>query len=141
MIEDYKYEKRYHYPHMGPADKEIWERFIDKFPAAYDVVSYDVKVGSPPPFDPTVNDATAGDASDLYKKKIDVIGYGGGKIDIIELKPRAGASALGQVKGYIELYKRDIAPKSTPNGILITDILLPDMEMLAETMGVKLFIV
>ncbi len=126
---------------MKPADVAIWERFIEEYPEAYDVVSYDVLVGTTPAFDPTVNDESGGDVSALYKKKIDVIGYGGGKIDIIELKPRAGAAALGQVKGYIELYKRDIAPNANPNAVLITDELMPDMDVLAASMGVKIIVV
>lgn len=141
MDDTFKYEKRYHYPHMKPADVAIWERFIAASPDAYETCQYDVHVGSPPPFDPTVNDATGGDASALYKRKIDVVAHKGGQTDIIELKPSAGTSALGQVRGYVTLYKRDVDSASSPRAVLITDVLGPDMQELARTMGVKLIIV
>ena len=141
MDDIFKYEKRYHYPHMKPEDKAIWERFIMKYPAAYDTCQYDVNVGSPPPFDPTVNPATGGEISNLYYRKIDVVGHRGSQVDIIELKPKAGTSALGQVRGYVTLYKRDVNPAASPRAVLITNELLPDMEQLAKSMGVTLIIV
>lgn len=126
---------------MKPRDVAIWERFLTAFPDIYDEVEYDVLVGSPPPFDPTVNPDTGGEISDLYKKKIDVIAYKNGEVAIIEIKPNAGASALGQVLGYVALYKRDIEPTASPQAIVLTDILQPDMEMLSKSMGVKVIIV
>ena len=97
----YEYEKRYWYPNMRPEDVAIWERFIEAYPEAYTQVSYDVLVGSPPQFDTQVGDHPASDDIRLYKKKIDVVGYKPGLVHIIELKPNAGASALGQVTAHV----------------------------------------
>lgn len=141
MAERFKYEKRYWYPHMKPRDVAIWERFLTAFPDAYDECEYDVLVGSPPPFDPTVNDITGGEISDLYKKKIDVVAYKKGETDIIEIKPNAGAAALGQVLGYVALYKRDIKPSASPRAIVLTDMPQPDMDMLSKSMGVTVITV
>lgn len=141
MTERFKYGKRYWYPHMKPADIAIWERFIAKHPDAYDECIYDLAVGSAPEFAAPEAAADLGNIAELYRRKIDVVGLKGGEVDIIELKPRAGTAALGQVVGYITLYKRDIDPSASPHPVLITDTLLPDMEMLAKTMGVKLIIV
>lgn len=141
MPETYPFEKRHWYPHMMPYDVAIWERFIEQFPDAYDHVQYDVKVGTPPEFDTVVHAPTGGDAINLYKKKIDVVGYKGDQIDIIELKPHAGASALGQIHGYGILYKAEFSPPVEPKLIVITDQLMPDMGLLAHTMGVQLVVV
>lgn len=141
MPETFPFEKRYWYPHMMPYDVAIWERFIEKYPDAYDFVSYDVKVGSGPAHDTVVNPETGGDSINLYKRKIDVVGYKGERIDIIELKPRAGSSALGQVAGYGVLYKKDYTPPTEPNLVVITDQLGTDMDTLSSSMGVKLIVV
>lgn len=141
MPETFPFEKRHWYPHMMPYDVAIWERFIEQFPNAYDNVQYDVKVGSAPEHDTIVNPDTGGDAINLYKRKIDVIGSKGGNLDIIELKPKASTSALGQVTGYGILYEKDYTPPTKPNLVIITDILGPDMEHLANTMGVKVIVV
>jgi len=141
MPETFPFEKRHKYPHMMPYDVAIWERFIEQFPDAYDHVQYDVKVGSAPEHDTIVNLETMGDSINLYKKKIDVIGYKGDQIDIIELKPNAGASALGQVRSYGVLYTKEFNPPITPKLVVITDTLKTDMGILAHDMGVQVVVV
>jgi hypothetical protein len=129
------------YPHMKPADVAIWERFINKNPGYYDEVFYDVHVGSAPEFDTNVGDTPQSDDVKLYLKKIDVVGFKGDNVDIIELKPNGGAAALGQVRGYVALYKRDIDEESNPRAVLITDTMKLDMEMLAKELEVDVIVV
>lgn len=136
MAEKYKYEKRSYYPHMMPYDVAIWERFIEQNPDMYDFVSYDVKVGSLPDFDTVVSPETGGDVADLYKRKIDVVGFKGDQIDIIEIGPNAGSGKLGQVLGYKQLYIKEFQPSVEPKAIVLTDALRTDMNFLAESMGV-----
>lgn len=128
------------YPHMMPNDVAIWERFIENNPDAYDKVIYDFPVGSDPDFDTALGDSSGATAQALYKKRIDVVGLKGDKVDIIELKPNAGASALGQVRAYVELYKRDVSMTPVPRAVLITDTLRSDMDTLAQALGVTLII-
>ena len=135
---EHPYELLPKYPHLKPADKIIWERFILAFPKQYDFVEYDVPVGSPPPFSTVVNPETGGDDLKLYKRKIDVVGYKGKQIDIIELKPHADTSALGQAKGYRTLYVRDYKPSAEVRAVVITDLIQRDMDELAEAEGVIL---
>lgn len=138
MAERFPYGQRYYYPHMKPNDVAIWERFIAANPAAFDECEYDVQVGYAPPFDPTVNDATGGDASALYKKKIDVVAFKAGQPFIIEVKPNAGHSAVGQLLGYVELYKQDYLPAAEPKAIILTDSPAPDTKLLADKYGIKI---
>ena len=141
MRDIFKYEKRYKYPHMKPADVAIWERFIEKFPDAYETCQYDFNVGDAPPFNPMGDDGEDLNQDALYRLKIDVVGKKNGKIDIIELKPKAGPSTIGQVKGYRLLYMRDEVVNITPNMIIITDQLMPNMEFMAKEEGVKIIVV
>jgi hypothetical protein len=139
--EMFLYEKRYWYPHMMPEDVAIWERFIEKYPTAYDNCQYDVPVGSIPEFDVTVNAETNAGASRLYKKKIDVVAYKDASIDIIELKPKAGASAVGQVKLYKSLWKKEYSSPIEPRAIIITDAVSDDVREFAREEGVLFVIV
>lgn len=107
-----------------------------QFPDMYDSVQYDVKVGSPPPFDPTVSEEINSDMAALYKRKIDVIGLKNEQIDIIELKPNADAAAVGQILLYKKLYVEDFAPSVEPKPIIITDNVRPDVLLFAQQMGV-----
>lgn len=140
MEDFFTYGHRYYYPHMKPNDIAIWERFMAAEPEYFEEVQYDVTVGSPPPFDPTVNDSTGGEVSDLYKKKIDVIGWRDDFPFIVEVKPRAGSAAIGQVLGYIEMYKRDHRPINPPKPMILTDTTSPDLEIMAKRYGVEILI-
>lgn len=140
-VDFFKYEKGYWYPHMKPRDIEIWERFIAKYPDAYEKCQYDFAVGDVPPFIASASSREGQAMGELYKLKIDVLGYKGDTIDLIEVKPDAGASSIGQVLGYVELYKRDVKPTQAIRPVIVTSSLRTNMEFLTAQQGVKLFIV
>ena len=135
------YQKLNWYPHMMPADVAIWERFIEKYPEEYESVEYDVKVGTVPDFVKEHPETAMQDEAALYQRKIDVVGHNGPILDIIELKPNAGMSTIGQVKGYVALYKRDIGGTKTPKGKIITDRIDPDVLEVAKMEGVEIVVV
>jgi hypothetical protein len=139
--EIYPYEQRYWYPHLSPAEAALWHKFIAKNPDAYERVAYDVKVGTAPDFVLQSDDETVRKQASLYRYKIDVIGFKGNQIDIIELKQSATMRAIGQVKGYRKLYVRDVDANARGEDIIITDLLLPDMEHLAAEENVKVVVV
>lgn len=136
-----KYEKRYKYPHMQPNDVAIWERYIVANPTAYEEVDYDVKVGAGAEIESGTEENLARGFKTLTQWKIDVVGKIAGRTDIIELKPNASPAALGQVKGYEQLYLEHIDPMANTQAVLITDTLRPDMEKLAKSFGVRLIVI
>lgn len=137
----YPYGKLPAYPHMRPQDVAIWERFIEKYPDAYDTCEYDVAVGEGPDFSPIVNHATGGSDHKLYQKKIDVIGHKGTHLDIIEVKPNAGLGAFGQVLSYEILYLEHIDANAATDCVILTDRLAPDMAHLADQHQVRIVVV
>ena len=126
---------------MKPADVEIWNRFIEQNPKAYDYVYYDYAVGKGPDFDTVVNPETGGDDRELYQYKIDVVGVKGQTIDLIEIKPRAGLSCCGQICGYRCLWNRDAGFEEEGQAVIITDVLRPDMPDVCEDMGIRIIVV
>lgn len=137
----FKFEKRYWYPHMKPRDIEIWERFIAKFPDAYEKCQYDFAIGDIPDFMENASSPEGQAMRELYKLKIDVLGYKGDTIDIIEVKPDASASSIGQLLGYVKLYQRDMNPTAKLRPVIVTSSLRSNMEYLSESQGVELIIV
>ena len=94
------------YPHMKPADVHLWEKFIQAYPGMFDRCDYDYPVGKGPEWMDTENNDFHANQEILYKKKIDVLAFQD-KDEvtwIIEIKPFAGSSALGQLKMYKILY-------------------------------------
>jgi hypothetical protein len=136
-----KFEKKLWYPNMREAETLIWERFLARFPDAYDEVAYNVKVGEGAEIPEGTDETIAFDFKVLTQRKIDVIGFKGNTIDIIELKPLAGTGAVGQVKAYGVLYKKTYDSGANPNLIVMTDAEQRDTKTVAEAEGVKLIII
>lgn len=135
------YEIRNWYAHMGPADREIWEQFINDYPLAYDHVQYDVPLGSVPPHALQPLSPQGGTAERLYKRKIDVVGYKNDTIDILEIKPIASISSVGQVLGYQSLYMRDFSPPVKPRAIILCGDVDLDTREIAQEQGVQIIMV
>lgn len=141
MVERVPYKKLASYPHMKPADAVLWERFIEKYPDAYEWCIYDLNVGEgfpPPEQHPS---ATEIGYHLLTQKKIDVVAGKGADVDVIELKPDAHPAAFGQVLSYVHLYQRDVDPTGDATPVIITDRLNLDMEHLAAKFGVVMMII
>lgn len=141
MVELFKYELSHWYPHMKPRDIEIWERFIQAYPDAYTQCQYDFHVGDAPEFDTAVEGIDNANQHMLYQLKIDVVGYKSSGIDIIEVKPDAGPSSIGQVQGYRTLYVRDEKPTQNVGVVIVSNVEKPNMRYLCAQAGVSLFIV
>lgn len=141
MRDLFKFELRPSYPHMNIRDVEIWERFIAKFPGAYNQVQYDFHIGEAPPFNTLMDNGEDKNQDMLYRLRIDVVGETDTEIDICEIKPSAGPSTIGQVRGYKTLYERDEEPKKKVRAVIITDKLNPNMDFLCKADGVFLIVV
>lgn len=141
MLELFPYNRRYWYPHMKPNDIAIWERFLVAFPDAYNTVQYDVGIGDIPPFMEQTSSPQGQAMRELYRLKIDVIGYNDGVIDIIEVKHDASPSSIGQLEGYRALYVRDYNPPQNLGAVLLTNTRRPNMDFLCAQAGIKLIVV
>lgn len=141
MPQLYPFGKLPNYPHMKPADVAIWERFINLYPDAYDNVMYDLTVGESVDTDQAPDDPLAKSWGMLNARKIDVVGFKATRVDVIEVKPHAGPSAIGQVVGYMHLYHGYRDPSSLPNPVLVTDTDENDMSFLCARLNVRRVIV
>lgn len=141
MIDTFNYEKRNKYPHMSVSDTVIWNRFIEKFPTEFLTCQYDFHIGEAPPFNTLMDDDTDKNQDKLYRLRIDVVAISKNRINIIEVKPNAGPSAIGQLQSYKSLYERDENPKMPVEMILITDKEVPNMAWLCKDAEIKLVVV
>ncbi|MBA7523135.1 hypothetical protein ES705_15258 [subsurface metagenome] len=105
MAGKFNYEVRHKYPHLIGEDKDVWERFVLKFPNRFDTVDYDIHVGSGIEIPEEPESKPAQQWKDLTRKRIDVVGWKINFATIIEVKKRVGLPTLGQVLGYRFLYQ------------------------------------
>ena len=141
MLDLHPYSPKYKYPHLKPADTTIWERFMAERPDAYEQVQYDLNCGEGAGNFSHEDPAAVKSWGHLKARKIDVVGFKDGHVDIIELKPHAGPSALGQVLGYVHLYLGYVNPHADARPVIITDSMEPDMPYLSARMGVRVIVV
>ena len=129
-------EKLRRYPHMFPEDIAIWERFLSVYKSEYLGFDYDIKVGSVPDFPDNLDTSIYKAGVLLWKKRIDAVGYKKDRIEIIEVKPRAGMGAVGQVLTYVALYKKEFAPSLPVFGKIVTDYPQLDIADISSSYGI-----
>lgn len=125
------------YPHMAFADIPVWERYLEQKHFAYTSIAYDVRVGEGRPIPPDTSPELAIDWQALTMKRIDAVAFLPKEIHIIEVKPRASLSAIGQVLGYCALYEKTFSPTIPTKCIIITDEAQPDLFSVTSTHKIK----
>lgn len=140
-MEKTKYEKKPWYPNMKQGETAIWERFLEKFPNEYDEVIYNFKLGEGANIPEDTEPNLANGFKQLTQHKIDVVGFKGSRMDIIEIKPYAGTAAVGQVLGYKELYLEHIDNTAKPNLVVVSDTERPDTKTICAKLGITLVVV
>ena len=137
----FPYEKLANYPRMRPEDVSVWESFIEIFPSKLWMMDYDVKVGLGRLPQKKLEAKYAKDWRDLTRKRIDAVAWATGDIFLIELKPRAGLSAIGQIIGYSELWQDLHDNDRRIHEMIICHSIDPDTERVAEAAGIEIVIV
>lgn len=137
----YVQEKLPKYPHLLPADVDLWERFMELHPNFFQSVEYDVHVGGAIDVKPWWSDKDIRSFSHLAAKRIDVVGHTPGEIWIIEVKPEAGVSAIGQLISYRLLYRKRFGPTAPLVLCLVTDFLTADERWLTSELKMRVFLV
>ena len=106
---------------MKPADVHLWEKFIRANPGFFDSCDYDVPVGPAPDWMNPDSDEYAQKELPLYKKKVDVVGWRGDDAFLVEVKPLAGSSALGQLMAYALLFRKDFPDVEILRTMIVTN--------------------
>lgn len=132
----FPYRRYLKYPHLRPEDVRIWDEFIDSNPKFFEEVEYDVKVGQGREYPEAPEGPIKEDLIYLSKKRIDVVGFKDSEIWVIELKPKAGMSAIGQALSLAELYRDETPPDKVVLPTVITDEEIPDSRDLCYKLGV-----
>lgn len=97
------------FKHMKPEEKALWEQFLNMVGADPKDYIYDVRVGAGAPIPDGTADAMKRQIEALTQHRIDAIGLIAVSTHLFEVKKDFGLSAIGQVLGYINLLKKDIA--------------------------------
>lgn len=127
------------YPHMGPLDTELWNKFVIANPDKFDVVIYDMRCGEVEECDHEMPKNIKDAWTDLCRGRIDVVAFTKTKIYVIEVKPRARGEALGQAINNAHLYKLENKTDLPIQPVVITDIIIPGTRVVAAAKGILLW--
>ena len=133
-----KYEKKPWYPGLQKKDRQIWDRFIIKYPDAYREVIYNLHLGQGPKIPEGTSPELAKDFILLGQWKVDVVGYRDEHVDIIEVKPYAALSALGQISAYGTLWQIFFPDKPLEALLIVTDNTTDDVKKVYAANAISL---
>jgi hypothetical protein len=126
------------YPHFIEHDAKIWTKFLTDNPLENATVAYDVHIGTPAPIPPGLPPNYARMINTLSRKRIDVLILFPNETAVVEVKPYAGPSAIGQTISYTHLVKRELPTLPNPFPCIITDTAQPDMHQICANLQVLL---
>ena len=126
------------YPHMMANDIVIWERFLKSEHNTFDGFSYDIHVGSGRGFTDYDPEWKVTLAKALTAFRIDAVGWHGRFATIIEVKPFAGLSALGQITAYGTLWQEFFPDRPLEALLIITDSTTADVKKVYQANSISL---
>ncbi len=127
-------------PQFSSEDLPLWAAYKDELESKYDKIEYSVRLHGqklPPGEDPTY----AAMWEKITARRVDTVGHTADRIDIIEFRPFAGPSAIGQLQMYRTLYEMEIAPTKPIKLILITDLITDHILLTAKAAGIEVIII
>src|SRR5574341_2246525 len=101
--------ERLKYPGLLPREIIILREWLRLHERDFDRFGYNVRVGDGFDPGPGFSDDVRKQAIDNSKKRIDAVGWQGSSVLLIEVKDRAGLSAIGQLIGYRPLWQQTVA--------------------------------
>lgn len=116
------------YPAMLPAEIAVFRAWLQLHEGEYTRFEYNVRVG--PGFDPGegVMQSIRDMSIKSTRKRMDALAWQGDTPLIIEVKDRAGLSAIGQLLGYRVHWQRENPQSIPPKMLLVANRLAPGVE-------------
>lgn len=129
------------FPHLMPLEVPIWMRFLASTDIEFISFKYDVHLGAGAPVDPSWPDWLVRQVAAVSRKRVDVIGETVDAIWIIEIKPRAGMGALGQLLAYAQLFEREYRPRKPVVKLALCERVEPDVPAVFARFGIRVIVV
>lgn len=114
-------------PHMARRDLPLWSRFLDELGNKYTGFFYDAALGDGTDPGPDQPDEFRYAFVRLTRLRADAIGVQPTNWTLFEVRPNAGAGALGALVTYRALWMEDPPDVRPLNAVLITDTIRPQL--------------
>ena len=128
------------YPHFLAADIDVWSRYLRNPIVPIKEVWYDVHVGGAVKLLPGADEMDKRIAAGVTRKRIDVVAKVGAGFWIIEVKPVAGLTAIGQIIIYTRLFVREFSVTGEVFPVIIADEVDQDVAPEIDSLGVVVIV-
>lgn len=129
-----------HFPHLQHDEIILFKRWLLIHEKDWESFEFDVHVGigTVPEND---KDKISQSFKRLTQKRIDVVAFRTQETCLIEIRPQADHTALGNLLAYKELFVRDFKPMNRISLLCITDRIRPDDEFAIRAHAILLEVV
>ena len=128
------------YPHMSPEDTAVWESYLVGNRPDLGSVSYDLTLGDGARLYPGDDENHASHWARLVRKRVDAVVTYDDSVWVVEVKPIAGMSALGQVLSYSHLFEAEYGSELLVIPVIVAHFLDWDLVPLFEDLGVSVLL-
>lgn len=133
--------ERQKYPGMLPREIIVLRNWLKLHEAEYDRFDYNMRLGAGFDPGPTFDDNIRKMAQQNTQKRVDAVGYKGDQVTLIEVKDRAGFSAVGQLVGYHALWRAANPEKNPPLLLMVANRIADDLMPVLLSAGISLDLV
>jgi ribulose bisphosphate carboxylase small subunit len=128
-------------PHMSTLDENIWRRFREGYWKKWKAVYYDVRVGEMGQVPEQEEEKMKEMWRALTMVRIDAVVEKENEVEIIEVRPNAGRSALGACITYRQLWSEDPKLEKQFCAAVVTDNITPQFKRLFELFQIRVYVV
>lgn len=133
--------ERLKYPGLLPREIIVLRNWLKLHESEYERFEYNVRLGAGHDPGPTHADEIRRMAIMNTQKRVDAVAYKGNSVFLIEVKDRAGFSAVGQLVGYEALWRDDHPTDPPPNLVLVCNRFAGDLLPVLRKQGIELAVV
>lgn len=125
------------YPHLPKDEVDIWERWLAAYGDKFELIEYDVRVGSgaDPPAD--LLEKYSNLAREMTKRRIDAVCHLPDLLIIVEVTKHISFRTIGQYLMYPILYQLTYNPDKQLSPLLVAKDFLTDLKPAADAFGVQ----
>lgn len=134
-------QERFRYPGLLPREIIVFRAWLRLHEKEYDRFDFNYRIGTGFDPGPTVSPSLRRMAIQNSQKRIDAVAYAGGHVTLIEVKDRAGHSAVGQIVGYRHLWAAAHPGDAAPRLLMVANRLQEDMPVVLAGLGIEVNLV
>lgn len=134
-------QDRLRFPGMLPREVLVMKAWLVLHEAEYDRFDYNVRLGQGTDPGPNWPPEIRQQAIQNTQKRIDAVAWKGNQPTLIEVKDRAGFSAIGQLVGYDALWPQSFPNSPVPKLLLVANRAAADIYPVVAKAGIVLELV